>query len=89
MQGQRLSQEMPRTFLRLFDMIPDKIYTDNRGAYAERPVFSQIDANIEYIRKDAILEWLDGKMTIEGATEGIVGGYDMAMKDVINKLNSI
>ena len=43
----------------------------------------------EYIRKDALLEWLEGKMTIEGATEGIVGGYDMALKDVINKLNSM
>lgn len=42
-----------------------------------------------YIRKDALLEWLDGKLTIEGATEGYVGGYDSALKDVINKLNSM
>lgn len=70
-------------------MIPDKIYTDNRGAYAERPVFSQIDANIEYIRKDAILEWLDGKMTIEEETEGYIGGYDAALKEVVNKINSM
>lgn len=80
---------MPRTFLRLFDMIPDKIYTDNRGAYAERPVFSQIDANIEYIRKDAILKWLDGKMTIEEETEGYIGGYDAALKEVIYKIGSL
>lgn len=43
----------------------------------------------EYIRKDALLEWLEGKMTIEGATEGFVGGYDTALKDVIDKLNSM
>lgn len=46
-------------------------------------------ANVEYIRKDALLKWLDGKMTIEGATEGIVGGYDMALKDVIDYINKI
>lgn len=68
---------------------PDKIYTDNRGVYAELPIFSQIDANVEYIRKDALLEWLDGKLTIEGATEGYVGGYDSALKDVIDKLNEM
>ena len=38
-------------------MAPDKIYTDNRGVYAELPVFSQADANVAYIRKDALLEW--------------------------------
>lgn len=37
---------------------PNKIYTDNRGVYAELPIFSQADANIEYIRKDALIEWL-------------------------------
>lgn len=44
---------------------------------------------IEYIRKDILLKWLDGKMTIEGATEGFVGGYDAALKDVIDKINSM
>ena len=43
----------------------------------------------QYIRKDYLLEWLDGKLTIEGATEGFVGGYDSALKDVIDKLNEI
>ena len=70
-------------------MKPDKIYTDNRGVYAELPIFSQADANLEYIRKDALLEWLDGKMTIEEETEGYIGGYDMALKDVIDKINSM
>ena len=38
---------------------PDKIYTDNRGVYAKLPIFSQIDANVEYIRKDALMEKLE------------------------------
>lgn len=41
---------------------PDKIYTDNRGVYAELPIFSQADANVEYIRKDALLEWVESEM---------------------------
>lgn len=45
--------------------------------------------NVEYIRKDALMEWLEGKMTIEGATEGIVGGYDLALKDVIKHIKSL
>lgn len=40
-------------------MMPDKIYTNNRGGYAKIPIFSQADANIEYIRKDALIEWLE------------------------------
>lgn len=40
-------------------MIPDKIYTNNRGVYAKLPIFSQADANVEYIRKEALLEWLE------------------------------
>ena len=67
---------------------PDKIYIeiDNKAHvyFGLQPENAE-----EYIRKDALLEWLDGKMTIEGATEGIVGGYDMALKDVIDKLNSM
>ena len=39
-------------------MTPDKIYIDNRGNYVEFPVFPQADANVEYIRKDTLLEWL-------------------------------
>lgn len=45
--------------------------------------------SVEYLRKDALLEWLDGKLTIEGATEGYVGGYDTALKDVIKHIKSL
>lgn len=65
-------------------MAPDKIYTDNRGVYAEIPVFSQSDANVEYIRKDALLEWAKE----EG--EGNVGAtYKVAMRNLIQKLDSM
>lgn len=74
---------------------PDKLYIGRRnygpliGGWKSQPFTSKEIESIEYIRKDALMEWLDGKMTIEGATEGFVGGYDFALKDVINKLNSM
>ena len=74
---------------------PEKLYIGRRnygpliGGWESQPFSSKEIESIEYIRKGALLEWLDGKMTIEGATEGIVGGYDMALKDVIDKLNSM
>ena len=61
---------MHRTLLFDLDMkAPDKIYTDNRGVYAELPIFSQADANEEYIRnfqKYDVLhlqEWVNGCYT--------------------------
>lgn len=68
---------------------PDKIYVDKFGQSINGYIPEGCSLVTEYIRKDALLEWLDGKLTIEGATEGYVGGYDSALKDVINKLNSI
>ena len=80
---------------------PDKIYTDNRGAYAELPIFSQANANVEYIRKDALIEWLQKEYeTVSWYDEkmrhvtGCVGdtsffGKAEAYQAVIDKLNSI
>lgn len=72
-------------------MIPDKIYTDNRGVYAELPIFSQIDANIEYIRKDALLEWAKEHYTGLDITKRDMwdGGYNCAIKEIIDKLNEM
>lgn len=76
-------------------MIPDKIYVreypDGLNQFWDRKKRDDVVATIyhEYIRKDALLGWLDGKLTIEGATEGYVGGYDSALKDVIDKLNKV
>ena len=65
---------------------PDKIYTDNRGVYAELPIFSQADANVEYIRKDALLEWIQEARIIphENAIT-----RDLTFQEVVNKLNSM
>ena len=78
---------------------PDKIYTDNRGVYAELPIFSQADANVEYIRKDTLIEWLRKEYeTVSWYDEkmrhvtGCVGdtsssGKAQAYQAVIDKLN--
>lgn len=72
-------------------MKPDKIYV-HEGVHLGQLTLTTISVDAPgeeiYIRKDVLIEWLEGKMTIEGATEGFVGGYDTALKDVINKLNS-
>ena len=65
---------------------PDKIYTDNRGVYAGLPIFSQIDANIEYIRKDAILEWIQEARAIPHENAIV---RDLAFQEFVNKLNSM
>lgn len=77
-------------------MIPDKFYfpADGLPSYIDwdgSPIRTKQveDSDICYIRKDALLKWLEGKMTIEGATEGIVGGYDFALKDVIKHIESL
>jgi hypothetical protein len=84
---------MHRTFLIDLDMkAPDKIYLPKEEIEERKPwIETAYDPNWDecYIRKDALIEWLDGKMTIEGATEGFVGGYDTALKDVIDKINSM
>ena len=73
-------------------MAPDKIYVGIRdlgSGYATDVSFSPGYDYPEYICKDALMEWLDGKMTIKGATEGFVGGYDSAIKDVIEHINKM
>lgn len=65
-------------------MAPDKIYTDNRGVYAKLPIFSQIDANVEYIRKEALLEWAKEKQY-----ESLTIVADNFWQEVIDKLNSL
>lgn len=69
-------------------MIPDKIYTDNRSVYSELPIFSQADANVEYVRKNALLEWLYGKV-YEHNEDHFDDGFNTAMGQVIDKLNSL
>lgn len=65
---------------------PEKIYTNNRGAYTELPIFSQADANVEYIRKDALLKWLQEARAIPHENAIV---RDLAFQEIINKLNSM
>lgn len=75
--------------MKYIDAAPNKIYLNRRHPEPYWFEDKQIDSDVEYIRKDTLLKWLDGKMTIEGATEGFIGGYDAALKDVIDKINSM
>lgn len=68
---------------------PDKIYTNNRGGYTELPIFSQADANIEYIRKDALMEWAKECFRLQDKGSWYSKGAADAFSEVINKLNSI
>lgn len=72
-------------------MKPDKIYFGFcEATHLESYCLEKKgECQTEYLRKDALLKWLDGKMTIEGATEGFIGGYDAALKDVIDRINSM
>lgn len=69
---------------------PDKIYTNNRGGYTTSPIFSQADANIEYIRKDALVEWiLKGIEMSEICYSEYGDACAQAYQSVIDKLNSM
>lgn len=71
---------------------PDKIYTDNRGVYAEIPIFSQADANVEYIRKDALMELLKPEKDIsfpDDYERGCIDGRNGLRGELIDKLNSM
>lgn len=67
---------------------PDKIYTDNRGVYAKLPIFSQIDANVEYIRKEALLEWLNERYKSTISNVGCYTGHSV-WAEVIEHINEM
>lgn len=72
-------------------MIPDKIYINNGGGYTTSPIFSQADANIEYIRKDALIEWVkEHKCVIEthgDERDAYLRGEYSILNSLIDKLN--
>lgn len=74
------------------NMAPDKIYVEIRDlgtGYMTDVSLSPGNGYPEYIRKDALLEWLEGMMAIEWATEDFADGYDSALKDVIEHINKM
>lgn len=73
-------------------MIPDKIYIDiidMDSGYMMAPSFEN-NGGAEYIRKDALLEWLEERIN-DGDEEGLMTNQiaNFAYKDVIDKLNSM
>lgn len=70
---------------------PNKLYISQLiyGTWQYQTPDPDDETQVEYIRKDALLKWLEGKTTVEEATEGIVGGYDFALKDVIKHIESL
>lgn len=68
---------------------PDKCYITREKNGVVYSLSFNDNGGLEYIYKDALLKWLEGKMTKDGATEGIVGGYDFALRDVIKHIKSL
>lgn len=76
---------------------PDKIYVreypDGVARFWEEKKKDDVVATIphEYIRKDALLEWANEHYTSLDITKRDMwdGGYNCAMKELIDKLNSL
>lgn len=73
-------------------MIPDKIYLwetpiVNGGYDPAWHKNSFNDSDVEYIRKDALLEWASGELMPGNSAEG--KGWNLALQTLIDKLNSM
>ena len=69
---------------------PNKLYFDGESSACEQPIFSS--RNIEYIRKDALLEWAkerEAETRDKAGTDDVVCAYHDAIMDLIEKLNSM
>ena len=77
-------------------VIADKIYTDGRNI-SQMPVFDEQE-RIEYIRKDALLEWAKERLAecreqmertdISERWRSIEEGYEKELCELIDKLNN-
>ena len=74
---------------------PDKIYVDKFGHSIDGYIPEGCSLVTEYIRKDALLEWVkevhDSGPIKDSADKGDAWsiGYLCGMKDIIDKLNSL
>lgn len=72
---------------------PDKLYIGRRnygpliGGWESQPFTSKEIESIEYIRKDALIEWAKGELMPGNSTEG--KGWNMAIQTLIDKLNEM
>lgn len=76
-------------------MIPDKIYfpADGLPSYIDwdgSPIRTKQveDSDVCYIRKDALMEWLEGKV-YEHNEDRFDDGFNAALGQVIDKINSL
>lgn len=73
---------------------PDKLYIGRRnygpliGGWESQPFTSKEIESIEYIRKDALIEWLENKIKVPDVSF-INGLTYLAYKDVIEHLNEM
>ena len=70
---------------------PDKICVAPHQVFDNDLEIQEVGHNgaEEYIRKEALLEWLKDNVPIEVSVYGFMGGYMAAYKQVIDKLNSM
>ena len=74
---------------------PDKIFILNHKDYSDRRILNAFtekdnETDIEYIRKDALLEWAKKKNKRIDTEEGDYSlGYVSAMIDLIDKIESL
>lgn len=62
---------------------PDKIYFDG----VDTSTIPRLAINVEYIRKEAMLEWARGEMMPGNSAEG--KGWNWALQTLINKIESL
>lgn len=68
-------------------MIPDKIYIQKEDG--KTITLNKVyDTDIEYIRKDALLEWLESKV-YQHNEDKFDDGFNTALGQVIDKINSL
>lgn len=74
---------------------PDKVYIGRRnygpliGGWESQPFTSKEIESIEYIRKDALIEWANGWLAFKKSGIVLDDGFSYAMEELIKKLNQM
>ena len=67
---------------------PDKIYIEQKAVMYDLVNIEPCKPDdYEYIRKDALLEWVSGELMPGNSAEG--KGWNLALQTLIDKLNSM
>ena len=74
---------------------PDKLYIGRRnygpliGGWESQPFSSKEIESIEYIRKDALIEWANSWLAFKRSGIVLDDGFSYAMEELIKKLNEM